>query len=154
MKTNRIRLFSERQILMVILLMGLYLVAGSCDDDDHDNNSDVFRATLNGASEVPPNGSTATGTATLTYNKDTRLFSIVVEYTGITPNAGHIHLGEVGEAGNVVFGFESSLASPINYTSPALTETQENDLYAHQYYVNLHTTLYPGGEIRGQLILK
>jgi hypothetical protein len=152
MKTNRKRIFSERPFLLSMVLAGLLLIAGSCDDDD-DNSEDSFSAFLNGASEVPPNGSTASGTATLKYNRDTKTFNIVVEYTGITPSQGHIHVGEVGEAGSVVFGF-TSLTSPINYTSPVLTDAQETDLYAHQYYVNLHTTLYQAGEIRGQLILK
>jgi hypothetical protein len=153
MKTNKNRIFSERPILLSMVLAGLILIAGSCDDDD-DSSGDSFSAVLNGASEVPPNGSTASGTATLTYNRDTKTFNVVVEYTGITPSAGHIHLGEVGESGAVVFPFSSTLTSPINYTSPVLTDAQETDLYANQYYVNLHTTLYPAGEIRGQLIQK
>jgi len=153
MKTNRKRIFSKQPIVLIMLLTGLLLIAGSCNDDD-DNSEVSFSAFLNGASEVPPNGSTATGTATLTYNKDTKIFNVVVEYTAITPVAGHIHVGEVGEAGAVVFPFSSPLTSPINYTSPVLTDAQETDLYANQYYVNLHTTLYQAGEIRGQLIQK
>jgi hypothetical protein len=152
MKTNRKKVFSERPVLMIMILAGLFLIAGSCDDDE-DSSEDSFSAVLNGASEVPPNGSTATGTATLKYNKDTKIFNIVVEYSGITPSQGHIHVGEVGESGPVVFPF-TSLTSPINYTSPVLTDAQETDLYANQYYVNLHTTLYQAGEIRGQLIQK
>ena len=101
---------------------------------------------------MPPNNSPAVGTATLTYNRDTRIFNIVVEYTTITPIAGHIHKGEAGESGNVLFPFESTLTSPINYTSPVLTEVQEAELYAGQYYVNLHTAQYQAGEIRGQLL--
>jgi len=153
MKTNRKKVFSERPVLMIMILAGLFLIAGSCDDDE-DSSEDSFSAVLNGASEVPPNGSTATGTATLTYNKDTKIFNIVVEFSGITPSQGHIHVGEVGVAGAVVFPFTAALTSPVNYTSPELTDAQEIDLYANQYYVNLHTTLYPAGEIRGQLIQK
>ncbi len=44
------------------------------------------------------------------------------------------------------------LTSPITFTTPALTATQEADLMANQMYVNLHTVAFPGGEIRGQLI--
>ncbi len=46
----------------------------------------------------------------------------------------------------------TSLTSPITFTTPALTATQEADLMANQMYVNLHTVAFPGGEIRGQLI--
>jgi len=135
----------------MMVLAGILLIAGACDDDEDENN-EIFTAVLNGTSEVPPNTSPAVGTATLTYNRDTRIFNLVVEYTTITPVAGHIHKGEVGVAGNVLFPFEEPLTSPINYTSPVLTEVQEAELYAGQYYVNLHTAQYQAGEIRGQLL--
>ncbi len=111
----------------------------------------LFKATMTGASETPPNASTATGLALLTFNKETKIFTVVVTYTGITPIGGHIHKGLAGVAGSVIFGF-SNLASPINYTSVALTADQETDLNGGLYYTNLHTTTYGGGEIRGQLI--
>lgn len=112
----------------------------------------LFKGTMTGANESAPNPSTATGLATLTFNKETKIFTVVVTYLGLTPSAGHIHKGAVGVAGSVVFGFASPLTSPINYTSVALTADQEADLNAGLYYANLHTTAYPGGEIRGQLI--
>jgi hypothetical protein len=151
MKTYKKSFLSGKSILQIVILTSLFFAVASCKDDD--NNTDTFQAFLNGASETPPNASTATGTATLTYNKDTKIFTVVVDYTGITPTQGHIHKEEVGVAGAVVFPF-TSLTSPITYTSPALTASQEADLYAFQYYVNLHTTLFPAGEIRGQLIQK
>ena len=51
-----------------------------------------------------------------------------------------------------VLTFATPISSPINYTSAALTEAQEADLNGGLNYVNLHTTAFPGGEIRGQLI--
>lgn len=91
-------------------------------------------------------------TATLTFNTDTKIFTVVVEYSGITAIAAHIHKGDVGVAGNVIFGFTAPLDSPINYTSPALDASQEADLNANLYYVNIHSTQFQAGEIRGQLI--
>lgn len=139
--------------ILLLLFIGI-----SCSNSD-DNNSNptptpvivTFNATLNGASEVPPNASTATGTATGSYNKTTKILTVYVTYSGITPNGGHIHVGDVGVSGPIVFPF-TDLMSPINYTSPALTATQETDLLANHYYVNLHSTTYSSGEIRGQLI--
>ena len=112
----------------------------------------VFKATMIGASEVPPNQSTATGSATLTFNNSTKIFTIIVTYTGLTASAGHIHKEAVGVAGGVVFPFTNPVSSPINYTSVALTAAQEADLNAGLYYANLHSTTFPGGEIRGQLL--
>jgi hypothetical protein len=129
-----------------VALAGILLFAVSCEDDDDDDNGNgnpddytaQFLATLNGSSEVPPNASTATGNASLTYNQDTKVFTIVVTYSGVTATGAHIHLGSPTESGGVVFGF-TSLESPINYTSPPLTEDQEDDLFANLYYVNIHS---------------
>jgi hypothetical protein len=139
----------QQSLLIIFLaLIGLGLV--SCKDDEP-SNIEVYQATLNGSSEVPSNSSTATGDATLTYDNSTKVFTLVVTYTGLTASNGHIHKGAVGVSGNVVFPF-TSFTSPINYTSPVLTAEQETDLRAGLYYVNIHTTAFPAGEIRGQLI--
>lgn len=144
---------SQRQISIIIMACVL-LFAGSCskDEDAPPDPNVVFKATLNGASEVPANASTGAGTATLTFNKDTKIFTVVVTYTGVTATASHIHKGAVGASGGVVFGFTAPVTSPINYTSVALDATQEADLMANLYYVNVHSATYSGGEIRGQLI--
>jgi hypothetical protein len=134
----------------LLILSVIIMSSSSCKDDDNDNIT-TFKAVINGASETPVNASTASGTATLTYNNDTKIFTVVVNYTGVTAVAAHIHKGAVGVAGNVIFGFDAP-ASPINYTSPALDATQEADLMADLYYVNIHSVQYPAGEIRGQLI--
>lgn len=137
--------------IQFIFLAGVLITAGSCKKDDPDPNV-IFLATINGASEVPVNASTATGTANLTFNKDTKIFSIVTNFSGVTATNAHIHKGALGVSGGVVFGFTSPITSPINYTSVALDATQEADLNANLYYVNIHSTAFPGGEIRGQLI--
>lgn len=112
----------------------------------------LFTATLTGAAEVPANASTATGAATLTYNKETKIFTVVVTFSGLTPNNGHIHKGAAGVSGPVIYPFTGVNTSPINYTSAALTADQEADLIGALYYVNLHTTAFAAGEIRGQLL--
>jgi hypothetical protein len=125
----------------------------SCDKDDSNNPSPItnFSATLNGANEENPTGSAATGSATGTFNSDTKELQLTITYTGLTPTAGHIHKGAVGVSGGVVFPFASVASSPIVF-SATLDATQEADLMAGLYYVNLHSTAFPGGEIRGQLV--
>lgn len=137
--------------IQFIVLSGLLIAAGSCKKDASENDV-KFLATMNGASEVPANSSMATGTATLTYNKETKIFSIIVNFSGITATGAHIHKGAQGTPGGVIFPFTSPITSPINYTSVALDSTQRADLNADLYYVNIHSTAFPSGEIRGQLI--
>ena len=145
-----------KQINFFALLLLLIFVS-SCKKDDPTPApvppaDIIFKATINSAAEVPTNTSTATGTATLTYNPTTKIFTAQVVYTGITVTVGHIHRGLSGTNGGVVFGFVSPIVSPIAYTSIALDATQEFELLSNAYYVNLHSAAFPGGEIRGQLI--
>jgi hypothetical protein len=137
-----IRLFS---LLIIVFSMV------SCDKDDDTVPNVTFNATLNGTSEVPSNASAAIGLATLTYNPNTKIFSIGVTHNLAAVTGGHIHKGATGVNGEVVFPFLSN-TSPIDYTSVALTDAQISDLNAGLYYVNLHTASFPSGEIRGQLI--
>lgn len=129
----------------------------SCSNDYNNPNPNptpsitTFNATLDGASEAPANSSTATGSATLSFNNTTKIFSISVTHSIASPTGGHIHMGAVGVSGGVIFPF-TTLVSPISFTSPALTAAQEADLKANLYYVNIHTAAFPNGEIRGQLI--
>ncbi len=137
---------------LFLVIAGLMFTAISCSDDDDEAPAvtDEFTTTLSGANENPPNDSNASGTANLVYNRDTRIFEIVVEYTGIDAIGAHIHVGAEDVNGPVVFGFDPP-DSPINYTSEQLDAQQESDLYDGLYYVNIHSQAYPAGEIRGQL---
>ncbi|HAM11327.1 MAG: hypothetical protein A2X05_14645 [Bacteroidetes bacterium GWE2_41_25] len=144
---RKVSMFKQIQFVVFVVLL---FTAGSCKKEEDPDV--IFKATINGTSEVPANASAATGTATLTYNKDTKIFNIVVDFSGITATAAHIHKAAAGVSGGAVFGFSPPVTSPVNYTSVALDATQEADLYANMYYVNIHSTAFPGGEIRGQLI--
>jgi len=142
--------YYTKLLVIVFIFSGLLSCSKSNSPAAVDPNV-TYLATLSGASEVPANASTATGTATLTFNSTTKIFSITVTYTGVTATNGHIHKGAAGVSGGVIFPFPS-FTSPISYTSVALDATQEADLGANLYYVNIHSAAFPGGEIRGQLI--
>ena len=133
-----------------LLISGLANCSKSDDPPPPDPNV-TFLATMNGASEAPATPSTATGSATLTFNTTTKIFTLSVTHTVVAPTNGHIHKGAIGVSGGIIFPF-ASFTSPITYTSPALDAAQEADLNANLYYVNIHTAAFPAGEIRGQLI--
>lgn len=109
----------------------------------------IFRATLFGVNEVPANASTATGTAELRFNTVTKVFTITVNHT-VNASAEHVHIDASGTSGAVFLGFTSTV-SPVSATSLALTSAQEADLMAGRMYIIIHSTAFPGGEIRGQL---
>lgn len=140
-------------ITLAVFFLLLGMVSCSNDDDQTPtpNPNVTFKASLNGASESTPNASTATGTSTLTFNTITKIFTITIIHTIAVPTNGHIHKGAIGVGGSPVFPFDS-FTTPITYTSIALDASQEADLNAELYYVNIHSAAFPGGEIRGQLI--
>lgn len=140
------------KLILTALIFATLFVACDKDDEDDDDNITIFKAMLKGSSEVPSNASTATGTAILTFDEDTKMFTVITTYSGLTPTAGHIHMAEAGVNGAVVYPFGTNLASPITMQSGVLTDVQVDALFDEMLYVNLHTTAFPGGEIRGQLI--
>ena len=121
----------------------------SCSKDKKDDTV-VYKTTLSGANEVPANTSLAKGNATLIYNKGNKTFTIETSYSGLRPVAGHIHKAAAGTNGPVIFPFPDVAATPIK-TSGSLTAAQLLALDKDSMYVNIHTTDFPGGEIRGQL---
>ena len=106
-------------------------------------------ATINGAQQVPANNSTATGTFTGTYVSTSKQLTYTVTYQGLTPTIAHIHTGAPGATGSVAIPFDN-LASPITGTV-TLTPEQADNLLNNRMYVNIHTSAFGNGEIRGDI---
>lgn len=111
-------------------------------------------ATLEGIQEVPPNASPAIGSATLTLDTAINQLCWNIVYSGLlaTEVAAHFH-------GPAPPGVNAGVQIPLPVGSPkvgcaTLTDTQEADVLAGLWYINIHTTLSPGGEIRGQVVLR
>jgi hypothetical protein len=144
---------SSIKFLVIFTILSAFI---SCNDDNNDSAPShiivTFNADLDGLSEVPPNTTTsAYGSAVLKFDKTTKIFTLRVIYTGLTVTGAHVHKGAEDVDGGIVFPI-TDLSSPIDYTSPPLSASEEADLLANLYYVNLHSAAYEGGEIRGQLI--
>ncbi|MFO0981636.1 MAG: CHRD domain-containing protein [Planctomycetota bacterium] len=108
-----------------------------------------FRATLDGDAEVPPVTTKAGGWAIFTLNADSTL-SYLVNDQGLVGVAAHIHEGQPGVSGPIVF---TLAGGPDVYagTTAALSADQVSALRAGGYYVNVHTTAFPDGAVRGQI---
>jgi len=137
----------------------------------------VFTADLKPSNEVPPIANaeascSGKGTFTLNTTKDASgaiTAANAVFETDITGcpadtkiNIGHIHKAAAGATGGVVVN--SGLAAgeltltagvgKINKTTPTVEAALATDIIANpaSYYMNWHSTLNPGGILRGQLV--
>lgn len=123
----------------------------------------VYRlsAKLSAAQETPrPKGKdrgTGTFAATLTLNGSAGTLVWRLGFGGLSGpvTASHVHQGAPGKAGPVVIplcapcksGVHGSFKGPVGGDAAFLKA-----LLAGGAYVNLHTKLNPGGEIRGQVV--
>lgn len=114
-------------------------------------------ATLDGASEVPANASTATGRGTIVFDSTTREVLVAyVTHNVVNSNVAHIHTGAVGVSGpaDVI----DLLQGTNRYTAPSpttLTLQNATDLNAGRTYFNVHSLpTFGAGEIRGQIAVQ
>jgi hypothetical protein len=163
---------------LVLSSVGLAIAAG-CGGGTTEPGTLTFSATLNGASERPtPNVTTATGTGTFTLSADGNTLTWNVVTTGLNNViASHIHIGGTEVAGPIVLPLyaaaksnnppitgsitRAAFTSPLGVSFDGLIDLMKQG----DTYVNVHTDDgvapantgpgdFPGGEIRGKIILQ
>lgn len=111
---------------------------------------------MTGADEAPgPGDPDGTGEAVITVNQGQQqlCFQLNVRDITLPAAAAHVHVGAEGVAGPVVIGLTPPDA---NGTSSGCV-TADRDLLKEiaqnpqNYYVNVHTSDFPAGAVRGQL---
>jgi len=110
----------------------------------------LFTANLSGAQEVPPNSSTATGRSSVVLNAAETGAAVNLSFSGLTSaqTAAHIHgPADPGVNAPILFPLPNGQVSNFLIT---LTAAQVTDLKAGKHYINVHSTNFPNGEIRGQ----
>jgi len=115
--------------------------------------AEKFKATLDGATEVPPKTTSGKGTADIDYDAATKKLTWKLTYSDLTgpATAAHFHgPAEPGANAGVAVPIPNPTTDP-NEGSATLTDAQAADLMAGKYYVNVHTAANPAGEIRGQV---
>jgi hypothetical protein len=112
-----------------------------------------MRADMTGPQETsPPGPPGANGTAAITLDDAANTVCYQLTYSGISkPTAAHIHAGAKGVAGPPVVTFDVQKAGdkgcvPADHT--VITQILGNPA---GYYVNVHTSEFPKGAMRGQL---
>ncbi len=137
-----------------------------------------FRANLSTANEVPPLGLAASGSATVwihaVRSASGAVTEAVVDFNvdynfpdGIKVTGLHIHRGIRGQNGPVVLDSGVRSSEPVDDptgkagivrqsakldSATAISAINDLLLDPSQFYVNLHTTVNPGGAIRGQVL--
>jgi hypothetical protein len=136
---------SHRQIWLAALASATVLVAGPAF-------ADKMKATLDGATEVPPTTSAGKGSADIDFDPATKKLSWKLTYSGLTGPATMAHFHGPAEVGkNAGVAVPITPATSGTEGSATLTDAQAADLMAGKYYVNVHTETNKGGEIRGQV---
>ena len=145
------------------------LLAVGCSDDVGITVTERFTATLNGTNEKPNAvTTTATGTAEFTYVADIPALFYRIDVAGIdSATLAHIHgpadinnpagvivnlfLGNptkpLAFTGTLAEGVVGQLGAPVGMTMDSLLVL----LRTGNAYVNVHTRVNGGGEIRGQV---
>jgi len=115
---------------------------------------------LNPEQETPAVDSDGSGFFSYTVDGDELCYTLEVRNLTTQPIAAHIHLGPRNVAGPVVVPLATPTA-PTSTVSACITATEGGAMTPAElagivadprsYYANVHTTRYPGGEVRGQL---
>jgi Cu/Zn superoxide dismutase len=113
----------------------------------------ILNGTLSGGAEVPPNSAPTAGSVQVVIDLDTNLVCATVllrNQTMANITGMHIHQAPAGVNGGIVVPFAvavdpCTLADPATVAAIMATPTD--------FYFNVHTAAYPGGEARAQLVL-
>jgi len=150
--TMRSRLFVTL-VLVGTGVLGAVGAAGATLASEGSNGGRPLHASLLPGNQSPPTASNGSGTALVTLNQGRGEVCWDISVSDLTSPVilAHIHSGAAGTNGPVVVDFNE----PVNglngcvHADEALIKAIRQD--PADYYVNVHTTMFPGGEVRGQL---
>ncbi|MBX7099958.1 MAG: CHRD domain-containing protein, partial [Myxococcaceae bacterium] len=123
--------------------------------------SGTYTARLNGAQELPPSGSAAEGTATVTLTRNASDYSVSVSGThSVTGSnlSAHLHTAIGGLSGNVEVSLNVTAQIALvpgtvgTLVAQTITNQVAQEIGLGRAYVNIHSQGFSGGEIRGQVL--
>jgi hypothetical protein len=128
----------------------------------------TYASELRPSNEVPPNSSPSFGSSLVTLDLFNNNITWEVTTSGIvSPTLSHIHRGVAGVSGPVIINFAlnaSQIPGGRTFGSGSIAAQQASAFLASDlvalgsastavgYYVNVHSSAFPAGEIRGQLV--
>ena len=147
----------------MLILFGLVVFAGCKKDEVEEPVSLIKKATitLSGANEVPVVASTGTGSAEISFDPTTKVITYKITWQlasqAATTTNMHFHGADSGSdlvSSGVaigITGFSTASMGTHNGITIALTSVQEAQLLAGKWYVNVHSSTFPSGELRGNI---
>jgi hypothetical protein len=150
----RIRAFLTRPLLPVLAAgAALALLWATASPATAGDSGRKLSTVLTGAAEVGGGDPDGTGTATLRVNPGTGEICYTITVANLDPvTAAHIHNAPAGVNGPIVVPLTPPTSGSVTdcaTADPALARDIVQN--PENYYVNVHTTVFPGGAIRGQL---
>ncbi|MEX2159279.1 MAG: CHRD domain-containing protein [Dehalococcoidia bacterium] len=106
------------------------------------------------AATTCPGAGPGTGMGTMTYNDVSNELSWNITFSGmsaIPPTSAHFHGPAAPGSDAVIQVTIGDLTSP-SVGMATITETQEGQLLSDLWYINYHSLMCGGGEIRGQVV--
>ena len=116
--------------------------------------SRTYALKMTGAAETPAGAPGGTAKAVVTLSTKTgKVCWTFTSLSGVsTPTYAHIHVGVAGKSGNIVLPLSTGSTLKTKGCVPAsATLISQIAANPHGYYVNIHSTQYPGGAVRAQL---
>lgn len=141
------------------ILLLLCVALPACNDSEGPDD-EVYATTLNGANENPPRQTNASGTATFTVNANrTITYDLVYSGIGTSVTGQHLHGPMATDTSNapVIVALQpgtnqtltpNSFTGNVGYDSLLVLLRHAN---GPRVYVNVHSTQFLPGEIRGNL---
>jgi hypothetical protein len=144
----RTRVFLTAGALAIVASLAFATAAGATGVDR------VLATVLTGAAERPgPGDADGIGAAVITIDTDADriCWLLAAKRIQLPAIAAHIHIGSPDVAGPVVVGLTPPNAFGISFGCTVNAAADAIAANPSDYYVNVHTTAFPAGAIRGQL---
>ncbi|KMT64280.1 hypothetical protein XM47_15375 [Catenovulum maritimum] len=139
-----------------MLVMGCSIDFSSDDDPEMDEfmPSVSYKIELTGQQEVPMVETDSVAYATIEYDANLMKFRAWLDVSSVDGyTAAHIHQGHIGMNGDVAFAFAPSSDPDIYKIEETMLDTNAVEaMFDGAWYVNLHTSEHPMGELRGQIL--
>jgi hypothetical protein len=149
---------------MISIIILTVLVLSGCKKDEMEDTDSLIKkvnVTLSGAQEVPAVVTNGNGTAEISYDPTMKMITYKINWqlgnSAASTTGMHFHGSENGsDAVNSavaigITGFAPGSTGSVSGMTVELSSAQEAQLLAGKWYLNIHSSTTPSGELRGNI---